>query len=65
MTNLSGTRNSFWHEEIFVELEYFVSELFASVEFSVVATALSFWLFLRLYWLGLCLIGRSEGYKIN
>ena len=65
MTNLLNSRHNLSHEETLVELEYLSSELFASAEFSLLATVISVWLFLRLYWFGIIFYGRFTGQEID
>ncbi len=65
MATLSSTLNNTWHKETLLELEYLISELVASTEFALLAIVICGWLFLRLYWLGLCLIAYFAGYKIG
>ena len=61
MTTLYNTSD----KEISVEVEQFVNELSASTEYELLAIGISVWLFLRVYSLGICLIGRLAGYELD
>lgn len=62
---LLKTRNNLWHEETLVELELMLSEAIASAEFSLFATVIFVWAFLRIYWTGICFVGRFMGQTID
>lgn len=66
MTTLLNTRNNISQEGVFIESEYLIGELLASTEFFMLIMVASVWIFLRLYWWGICLISYfTDGQSIG
>ena len=55
MTPILNTRLDVEHEatDTVYELEYLIAELLASADFSMLASIVCVWVFLRIYWFGL------------